>query len=43
MTRVTWLTVCACAWLVVGVSGCNSRSPLDRDGAARYSQLIAGR
>ena len=34
MTRVTWLTFCACAWLVVGISGCNSRSPLDRDGAA---------
>ena len=34
MTRVTWLTVCAGAWLVVGASGCNGRPPLDRDGAA---------
>jgi hypothetical protein len=34
MTRVTWLTVCAGAWLVVGASGCSSRPPLDRDGAA---------
>ena len=33
MTRVTWLTVCACAWLVVGISGC-SRPPLGRDGGA---------
>ena len=40
MTRVTWLTVCAGAPAVVGISGCNSRSPVDRDGAA--GKMTAG-
>ena len=42
MTRATWLTVCAGAWLVVGAGGCNNRPPLDRDGAAGTGTARAG-